>query len=222
MYKTSWSAHNRLETWLSLIQEVIDNDCFMITDVVEDYFFHNLSPPSVIKQSPWSPLYFWEFPNLISTGNKDLHQIPQHYVNITTALDKWWISLNHLQSIQNLFSSMHSALCHVIVQFASSVLRHGYLINVSHNTDPPWRFYGDVNSHILWPHSMSIPDVHITENESVMLIFLYNWHSIHHIITTDGFKCCQCGSLLTHWGVDNLTIIGPDNGLSPGRCQAII
>ena len=34
--------------------------------------------------------------------------------------------------------------------------------------------------------------------------------------------------LLTHWGrvthigVGNLTIIGPDNGLSPGRCQAII
>ena len=33
---------------------------------------------------------------------------------------------------------------------------------------------------------------------------------------------------LTHWGrvthicVGNLTIIGPDNGLSPGRCQAII
>ena len=36
------------------------------------------------------------------------------------------------------------------------------------------------------------------------------------------------GSNLTHWGqvthicVSNLTIIGPDNGLSPGRRQAII
>ena len=35
-------------------------------------------------------------------------------------------------------------------------------------------------------------------------------------------------SVLTHWGrvthicVDNLTIIGSDNGLSPGRRQAII
>ena len=38
----------------------------------------------------------------------------------------------------------------------------------------------------------------------------------------------QCAALLTHWGrvthicVGNLTIIGSDNGLSPGRCQAII
>ena len=37
-----------------------------------------------------------------------------------------------------------------------------------------------------------------------------------------------CGRSLTHWGrvtyifVGNLTIIGPDNGLSPGRRQAII
>ena len=35
-------------------------------------------------------------------------------------------------------------------------------------------------------------------------------------------------NILTHWGrvthicVANLTIIGPDNGLSPGRCQVII
>ena len=38
---------------------------------------------------------------------------------------------------------------------------------------------------------------------------------------------CRCFSLLTHWGrvtqicVSKLTIIGPDNGLSPGRRQAI-
>ena len=28
--------------------------------------------------------------------------------------------------------------------------------------------------------------------------------------------------MLTHWGRGNLTIIASDNGLSPGRCQAII
>ena len=39
---------------------------------------------------------------------------------------------------------------------------------------------------------------------------------------------CFISYLLTHWGrvthicVGNLTIIGPDNGLSPGRRQAII
>ena len=43
--------------------------------------------------------------------------------------------------------------------------------------------------------------------------------------------CCDAfcfKPMLTHWGrvthicVGNLTIIGPDNGLSPGRRQAII
>ena len=39
---------------------------------------------------------------------------------------------------------------------------------------------------------------------------------------------CQLSTWLTHWGqvthmcIGNLTIIGPDNGLSPGRRQAII
>ena len=39
---------------------------------------------------------------------------------------------------------------------------------------------------------------------------------------------CACSDELTHWGrvthicVSKLTITGPDNGLSPGRCQAII
>ena len=44
-----------------------------------------------------------------------------------------------------------------------------------------------------------------------------------------GFQIiCHNLSWLTHWGpvthicVDNLTIIGSDKGLSPGRCQAII
>ena len=42
------------------------------------------------------------------------------------------------------------------------------------------------------------------------------------------FRCYLHISSLSHWGqvthicVGNLTIIGPNNGLSPGRCQAII
>ena len=44
----------------------------------------------------------------------------------------------------------------------------------------------------------------------------------------NGTYCTVLLFVLTHWGwvmhicVDNLTIIGPDNGLSPGRRQAII
>ena len=45
---------------------------------------------------------------------------------------------------------------------------------------------------------------------------------LHHTLTV------ECDFILNHWGrvthirVGNLTIIGPDNGLSPGRRQAII
>ena len=51
--------------------------------------------------------------------------------------------------------------------------------------------------------------------------------------TSTGAALCKCGSCVytgqrRHWGrvtpicVGKLTIIGSDNGLSPGRCQAII
>ena len=48
------------------------------------------------------------------------------------------------------------------------------------------------------------------------------------LITRGGGRFKNTYELLTHWGrvthicVGNLTIISPDNGLSPGRCQAII
>ena len=72
------------------------------------------------------------------------------------------------------------------------------------------------------------------------------WPSLRHLITSNGISfifLCEPStlvllktnresvhyfSLLTHWGrmryicISDLTIIGSDNGLSPGRCQAII
>ena len=59
--------------------------------------------------------------------------------------------------------------------------------------------------------------VNIIEPVYNSVIFIWNTHKRHSI---------PCP--LTHWGwmmhiyVGNLTIIGSDNGLSPGRCQAII
>ena len=40
--------------------------------------------------------------------------------------------------------------------------------------------------------------------------------------TYDLLACISTNSRVTHICVDNLTIIGSDNGLSPGRRQAII
>ena len=50
----------------------------------------------------------------------------------------------------------------------------------------------------------------------------------HHVLTLDFLnvsdekKCTHIYIFLTHWSVSKLTIIGSDNGLSPGRHQAII
>ena len=58
----------------------------------------------------------------------------------------------------------------------------------------------------------------------------------HHVVASSVWNCMDClpclsiiwSGLLTHWGrmthicVSKLIIIGSDNGLSPGRCQAII
>ena len=63
------------------------------------------------------------------------------------------------------------------------------------------------------------------------LIRLYTGQSLYHV--ESGALCLHAGFttqflLLTHWGrvthicVNKLTIIGSDNGLSPGRHQAII
>ena len=61
--------------------------------------------------------------------------------------------------------------------------------------------------------------------------FLYKFiemESHFHLGKYHEHVCIVGGSLLTHWArvthicVDNLTIIGSDNGLSPGRRQAII
>ena len=70
------------------------------------------------------------------------------------------------------------------------------------------------------------------------LLYLYAAHKLpcfifmQHIYTTSMLYHCPysnfCLHYLTHWGrvthicVSKLTIIGSDNGLSPGRCQAII
>ena len=62
-----------------------------------------------------------------------------------------------------------------------------------------------------WPRSMS------TDTRPQ----LFNWHTI-------GWSLLIWPEVLTHWGwvmhicIGKLTIIGSDNGLSPGQCQAII
>ena len=59
-----------------------------------------------------------------------------------------------------------------------------------------------------------------------MIIFLQNTHKWHFITHQWGMECIKCE--LTHWGrethicVGKLTIIASDNGLLPGRRQAII
>ena len=61
---------------------------------------------------------------------------------------------------------------------------------------------------------------HTEKNNNCEREFFSHWSSLGYM--------ALCNQLLTHWGrvthiyVGNLTIIGSDNGLSPGRRQAII
>ena len=73
---------------------------------------------------------------------------------------------------------------------------------------------GGADSHTLWQLCGGLIAVYVLNNclgSIVLYLYLYPF-----------------SILLTHWGrvthicVGNLTIIGSDNGLSPGRCQAII
>ena len=90
-----------------------------------------------------------------------------------------------------------------------------------------WEFFSRYNMAFIEPLYQNKPN--ITEFLRIFFFFFFFfwgggifwwWSSIH---------CwCHCTEDLTHWGrathicVGNLTIIDSDNGLSPGRRQAII
>ena len=89
---------------------------------------------------------------------------------------------------------------------------------MQHATTGSCQFHNFLYSHSQWRKNCSYDDISILGNAPNG--FFNAW--IPQISTH------TCVFLLTHWGrvthicVGNLTIIGPDNGLSPGRCQAII
>ena len=64
--------------------------------------------------------------------------------------------------------------------------------------------------------------IEYTLRKSIWLNWHYAWRKLYWI------PCFWKTFELTHWGwvthrcIGNLTIIGSDNGLSPGRCQAIV
>ena len=88
------------------------------------------------------------------------------------------------------------------------------------------------NTEPLWPRDS--PDASEISNDQMTLICVVKL--LYNNIYTNNLKCIHSSPLLwscfvlhlTHWGrvthicVSDLTIIGSDNGLSPGRRQAII
>ena len=66
-------------------------------------------------------------------------------------------------------------------------------------------------------------------NEFLIKPLTFSFKEMHLKMSSENYQpFCHGLNVLTHWGrvmhicVSNLTIIGPDNGLSPGRRQAII
>ena len=73
--------------------------------------------------------------------------------------------------------------------------------------------------------TLSTVDVHYIRVSLVVYMFRNPTHHFQLNCLIDTYDCLR---VLTHWGrvtyicVGNLTIIGPDNGLSPGRRRVII
>ena len=80
--------------------------------------------------------------------------------------------------------------------------------------------------------------LYIDFNIVILYLYMYTWcHLLMTVLLQNYTKIMTCRNTyfvpneikqLTHWGrvthicIDDLSIIGPDNGLSPGRRQAII
>ena len=73
----------------------------------------------------------------------------------------------------------------------------------------------------------SLSNVSVSQVPDKVIHFLHSEYSECWWITVRWY-CCPIVDLLRHWGrvthicVSNLTTIGSDNGLLPGRCQTII
>ena len=125
-------AHCRFIAKLSSMQKDLHTGCFLTTGGVENGEFHSLQHLQGWLNNQYDDLtilamvipFGWKWRQRFASSY-------EYYVNIyTISLWEWWVSLSYLQCIHSLFNSMYSALCHIIVQFVSSVLRHGYLINI--------------------------------------------------------------------------------------------
>ena len=98
-------------------------------------------------------------------------------------------------------------------------------------TIPPWWLdnigpgNGLVPSGSDWPKSVS--PYGITRPRDLMLYMSFHYIYMYRGLEFGHHCGCRCPNTLTHWGrvthicVGNLTIIVSDNGLSPGRRQAI-
>ena len=99
-------------------------------------------------------------------------------------------------------------------------------------------------AHLLWSSPWYVYKIYLTHVYSIENGVIYPSLSLtytvsiennifahekdHNLAVHDWLHAIYCNSLLTHWGrvthicVSKLTIVGSDNGLSPGRRQAII
>ena len=122
---------------------------------------------------------------------------PSHYLN------QWWVIINQIlyYSLDSNFSRNAHAITHWNV-----IEYHTFRIT-STSARSKWVYDHE------WSHFRNIFSVFVClVGVGCVTLFVIHW--------------VQC--ILTHWGrmmhicVSNLTIIGSDNGLLPGQCQAII
>ena len=120
------------------------------------------------------------------------------------------VSSNQLVCI----STVH-VMCHRCEYNVRTFVKKSFRLHLSRNVYYiQWKKNGDIYIHVTSNHSQCVTTIHEIG------------YKCKYIITIIRSQLQQCH--LTHWGrvthicVDNLTIIDPDNGLLPGRHQAII
>ena len=133
--------------------------------------------------------------------------------------------------ISGITHSVHTLLCFDMDGLIWADFTHilpGYFINrgahdCPSTSDATWM---DMGKYIIWPQQGQM--IHQKQNKTKAYLITYTATMCVLSMTLIWTDLTGSSLWLTHWGrvmhicISNITIIGSDDGLSPGRCQAII
>ena len=160
----------------------------------------------------WPTIFFIILPELRLNGNNGTSVMWWNFAVMKVLTTKTWRQM-HKQSIQG------RAIKHVLVKYRSGEMCvESFLIALEldkhlGNNTYCWSLYNTDKSTLVQFDAVGQHAIIVTNVDKIQLESPYEF-TRHNVLTQWG--------RMTHICVSKLTIIGSDNGLSPGRCQAII